>query len=341
MALAPRIEETFPRTPIGSMRVLMITAPLPTASRPGTWAAVARQIDSIRSLGIDVEVVQVDGPRGVKYLQALRKLRWRASRADLIHAHYGYCGWVSRLQMRRPVIVSFMGSDLLGVANGSGRISASSRVIVGIDRRLARFVDAVIVKSRQMADLLRPVSAHVIPNGVDLDLFQPLDRQVACERLGWHDRRLRVLFPGNPAKANKGFPLARAAVKVASALLGEPLEVIPLSGIPPKRVPLYLSACDAMLMASYTEGSPNAVKEAMACNLPVVSVPVGDVRELLEEVQWSAVRPRDPQVLGSELARLLKASARSNGREVVQARGLDLSSVAQRVTAVYRRVLGA
>jgi glycosyltransferase involved in cell wall biosynthesis len=341
MPLAPRVEDTSREHALFSMRVLMVTAPLPTASRPGTWAAVARQIDSIRSLGVEVEVVQVDGPRGVKYLQALRKLRGRARRADLIHAHYGYCGWVSRLQMRRPVIVSFMGSDLLGVANGSGRITASSRVIVGIDRRLARLVDAVIVKSRQMADLLRPVSAHIIPNGVDLDLFQPLDRQVARKRLGWHDRRLRVLFPGNPAKANKGFPLAQAVVKVASASLGEPVEVVPLSGIAPQRVPLYLSACDAMLMVSYTEGSPNAVKEAMACNLPVVSVPVGDVRELLADVQSSAVRPRDPQLLGLELAVLLKGSARSNGREVVQARGLDLSSVARRVTAVYRRVLAA
>jgi len=317
----------------------MVTAPLPTPLRPGTWAAVARQIDSIRSLGIEVDVLEIEGLRGIKYLQALRRLSERSSRANLIHAHYGYCGWVSRLQRRKPVVVSFMGSDLLGVADTTGRITASSRVVVEIDRRLARLVDAVIVKSREMAHVLRPVVAHVIPNGVDLDAFQPLDRSAARDRLGWHDRKPRVLFPGNPALPNKGFPLARAAVDVASSALGEAVEIVLLSDIAPHQVPVYLSACDAMLVASYTEGSPNAVTEAMACNLPVIAVPVGDVPELLSGVESSAVCPRDPQVLGSELARLLTSSGRSNGRETIETRGLDLANVAHRVAAVYRDVL--
>ena len=317
----------------------MVTAPLPTASRPGTWAAVARQIDSIRSLGIEVEVLEIAGARGIKYLRALGHLRERSSRANLIHAHYGYCGWVSRLQRRKPVVVSFMGSDLLGVADATGRITASSRVVVEIDRRLARFVDAVIVKSRQMAQVLDPVIAHLIPNGVDLDAFQPIDRSAARDSLGWHDRRARVLFPGNPALPNKGFPLAQAAVSVASSALAEPVEIVPLSGIAPEQVPLYLSACSAMLLTSYTEGSPNAVKEAMACNLPVLAVSVGDVPELLSGVESCAVCPRDPQILGSELARLLKTADRSNGRETIKARGLDLASVAHRVAAVYQDVL--
>jgi glycosyltransferase involved in cell wall biosynthesis len=317
----------------------MVTAPLPTASRPGTWAAVARQIDSIRSLGIEVEVLEIEGARGIKYLQALAHLKERSSRANVIHAHYGYCGWVSRLQRRKPVVVSFMGSDLLGVADASGRITASSRLVVEIDRRLARFVDAAIVKSRQMAQVLHPVVAHVIPNGVDLDAFQPIDRAAARGSLGWQDGKRCVLFPGNPALPNKGFPLAQAAVSVAASALGEPVEIIPLTGIAPRQVPLFLSACDAMLLASYTEGSPNAVKEAMACNLPVIAVPVGDVAELLSGVESCAVCPRDPQVLGSELARVLQTANRSNGHETIKARGLDLSSVAHRVAEVYDDVI--
>jgi glycosyltransferase involved in cell wall biosynthesis len=316
----------------------MVTAPLPTASRPGTWAAVARQIDSIRSLGIEVDVLEIDGPRGIKYLQALARLNGRSADVDVIHAHYGYCGWVARLQRRKPVVVSFMGSDLLGVADASGRITASSRLIVAIDRRVARLVDAAIVKSRQMADVLHPVVAHVIPNGVDLDAFEPIDRAEARDALGWRDTKLRVLFPGNPALANKGFPLAQAAVDVAAATLGEPVEIIPLTGIDPGQVPLYLNACDAMVLASYTEGSPNAVKEAMGCNLPVIAVPVGDVPELLTGVESCAVCPRDPQILGSELARVLQAGSRSNGHETVKARGLDLASVARRVAEVYEDV---
>jgi len=157
--------------------------------------------------------------------------------------------------------------------------------------------------------------------------------------LGWHDERPRVLFPGNPAIPNKGFPLARAAVSVAAAALGEPVEIVSLSGIAPRQVPLYLNACDAMVLASYTEGSPNAVKEAMACNLPVIAVPVGDVPELLSAVEPSAVCPRDAQALGAQLARVLTTSRRSNGIETIKARHLDLTSVAQRVAAVYEGVL--
>jgi glycosyltransferase involved in cell wall biosynthesis len=317
----------------------MVTAPLPTASQPGTWAAVARQIDSIRALGLEIELVQVDGRRGIKYLHALRELRKHARRADVVHAHYGYCGWISRLQLRKPVVVSFMGSDLLGVADSSGRLSRSSRMVVGIDRRLARLVDAVIVKSPQMADVVRPVTAHVIPNGVDIEAFQPIDREAAREQLGWNDRVRRVLFPGDPAKANKGFPLAQAAVDVASASLGEPVDIVALTGIAPEQVPLYMNASDALLMVSHTEGSPNAVKEAMACNLPVVSVDVGDVPELLAEVDASSVCPRDSHALGAGLAQHLQRSARSNGRTIIEARGLDLVSVAERVAAVYREVL--
>jgi glycosyltransferase involved in cell wall biosynthesis len=324
---------------ISLVKVLMVTAPLPTASRPGTWAAVARQIDSIRSLGIEVDLLEIDGARGIKYLQALTHLNERSSDVDVIHAHYGYCGWVARLQRRKPVVVSFMGSDLLGVANASGRITASSRLIVEIDRRVARFVDAVIVKSRQMAEVLDPVVAHVIPNGVDLEAFQPIDRATARGTLGWQEGKPRVLFPGNPALPNKGFPLAQAAMSVAASALGEPFEIIPLTGIDPGQVPLYLNAADAMLLASYTEGSPNAVKEAMACNLPVIAVPVGDVPELLTGVESCAVCPRDPQILGSELARVLQAASRSNGRETIKARGLDLASVARRVAEVYDDVI--
>ena len=284
-------------------------------------------------------MLEIDGARGIKYLHAVTRLKERSSRANVIHAHYGYCGWVSRLQRQKPVVVSFMGSDLLGVANTSGRITASSRLVVEIDRRLARFVDAVIVKSQQMARVLRPVVAHVIPNGVDLDAFQPIDRSTARGRLGWHDGKRRVLFPGNPALPNKGFPLAQATVTVAASALGESVEIIPLTGIAPGQVPLYLNACDAMVLASYTEGSPNAVKEAMACNLPIIAVPVGDVAELLSGVESCAVCPRDPQVLGSELARVLQGSSRSNGHETIKARALDLASVAHRVAEVYDDVV--
>src|SRR4051794_10410508 len=105
------------------MRVLMVTLELPRPGAVGTWAPVARQIDSLRRRGVHVEVVQVAGVQKLKYLHASPRIVARASRFDLVHAHFGYCAWIARLQWRRPLVVSFMGSDLLGTSNGDGHVT--------------------------------------------------------------------------------------------------------------------------------------------------------------------------------------------------------------------------
>ncbi len=321
------------------MRVLILTLELPTAERPGTWAPVASEIDALRAFGIDVDVLQVSGPPKVKYLQALRRLRERRSAPDLIHANYGYCGWLARGQLDRPVVVSFLGSDLLGSSDGHGGVTPWSRPVVAANRRLARLVDAVIVKSSEMARLVAPARAHVIPHGVDTARFRPLDRAEARARLGWAHGGRYVLFAGNPANPVKAYGVAAAAVERARALRGNGVQLMPLSGIAPERMPLHMSAADALILTSYWEGSPNVVKESMACNLPVVSVPVGDVPELLDGVTPGAIRPRDPAALGRALARLLCAPRRSNGRAALVAKGLDVQRSSARVAGIYQEVV--
>jgi glycosyltransferase involved in cell wall biosynthesis len=303
-------------------------------------APVARQIESLRALGVQVDVLEVRGLPGLKYLQTLPSFWRKVGSADLVHAHFGYPGWIARLQVTRPLVVSFMGSDLLGVSDQQGRSRAYSRVVVQMNRLLARGIDAAIVKSEEMARVIAPVRAHVIPNGVDLELFRPLDMAEARAALGLRQDGRYVLFPGNPGNPRKGYPVAREAVSKASALLGESLEMVPLSRVTPDQVPLFMNACDAMLLTSFWEGSPNVVKEAMACNRPIVAVPVGDVTELLSGVHGCAVGPRDSDALARLLVDILAASPESDGRLAVVRKGLDLKSVAEKVTRVYEEVLG-
>ncbi len=324
-----------------NLRVLMVTTPLPTPSRPGTMAPVARQIASIRALGVDVDVLEIDGIRRIKYLQTVRPLRARAGEADIVHAHYGYAGWIARLQRRAPLVVSFMGDDLLGTPDANGRLSPFSKLVVSADRRLARIVDAVIVKSPEMARVVAPAPARVIPNGVDLDVFHPVDPQQAKDELGWRTNARYVLFAGDPRNPRKGFPLAREAVAVASRRVEQQLELVPLAGVEADRVPVYMNASDALIMTSFLEGSPNVVKEAMACNLPVVSVPVGDVGELLADVDQCVLCERDADELGQALADLFTNGRRSDGREALIRKRLDLESVARRIADVYADVLRA
>jgi glycosyltransferase involved in cell wall biosynthesis len=315
------------------LRVLML---MPVDAH-GRMAAVERQIHSIGRLGVDVDVVKVEGHRGLKYVETLPRFLHAARERDVVHAHYGYCGWLAGMSMRTPLVVSFMGSDLLGTPSTRGGATRASRVAANINRWFARRAAAVIVKSPEMARLLS-VPAHVIPNGVDLEKFRPAPLPDARRALAWSNDRRYILFPGCPHERRKGFTLAERVVARASNTLGEPLELVALCDVDAKQVPDYMNGSDAMLMTSLWEGSPNAVKEAMACNLPVVSVPVGDVRFLLEGVQASEVVPRDEGQLADCVARTLRGGLPSTGRRALVQKQLDLESVARRILNIYTAV---
>ena len=317
----------------------MICPELPRADCPGSMAPAARQIQSLRDLGLEIEVFDMRGMPVLKYAQAVPRIRQLAASVDLVHAHFGYCGWLAQVAGHTPVVVSFMGDDLLGTAMPNGKMSRFSLAMVRLNHHLARRADAVIVKSREMARVLAPLPSTVIPNGVDLDVFRPIDRTTARTELHLDDGGHKVLFPGNPDYPVKGFPLASAAVKVASERLQQRIDLVPLWNIEPSRVPLYMNAMDVMLMTSISEGSPNVVKEAMACNTPVIGVPVGDVPELLDGVAGYVRAARDPEEIGRHLAQMLAQPQLVTGRQAIVAKRLDLESIARRVIEIYEAVL--
>jgi glycosyltransferase involved in cell wall biosynthesis len=323
------------------MRVLIVTIPLPTASQPNSMAPLLAQIRSLQAIGVGVDVLEIRGLPKVKYLLAWSALQRYARQVDLVHCHYGYCGWLGRAQLQKPVVVSFMGDDLLGTPDVNGNKTLASRGVVQLDRWFARTVDAVIVKSAEMARVVHPVEAHVVPNGVDLGVFRPIERRLARARLGWPQERRYVLFPASTTNPHKCYPLAQAAVARASAKINQPVQLVPLERVPADTVPLYMNACEAMVMTSFAEGSPNVVKEAMACNTPIVSVAVGDVPELFAGVSGYALCPRDERLLGEALAGVLTRPPQAHGRAAIQAKGLDLDSVARRVLGIYTTVVSS
>ena len=167
-----------------------------------------------------------------------------------------------------------------------------SQLVTRLTKLFARNIEGVIVKSEDMAQRMTGVTAFVIPNGVDTERFKPMSRAAARARLGWPENGLRVLFPGNPANKRKGFPLAQQVIAHASAKLFKPIETVVLNGVESDLVPIVMNACDAMVLTSHHEGSPNVVKEAMACDLPVATVDVGDVKWLASGVKGYFVGER-------------------------------------------------
>jgi glycosyltransferase involved in cell wall biosynthesis len=147
-----------------------------------------------------------------------------------------------------------------------------------------------------------------------------------------------VLFPGNPSDPVKGFALAQEAVRIVQKHMREEVELAVLWEVAPENVPLYMNAADVMILTSFSEGSPNVVKEALACNLPIVSLPVGDVPELLQGVEECHVVVGNAETLSTTIVAELHRGRATNGRTAVQQKGLDLASVANRVLAVYESV---
>ncbi|WP_153557017.1 glycosyltransferase family 4 protein [Roseimaritima sediminicola] len=328
------------------MRVLMVCPELPRADSPGSMAPCARQIESLRALGLQIDVVDMRGIPKLKYLQVIPRLRRLAGRADLIHAHFGYCGWLAHLapqwsRSSAPLVISFMGDDLLGTPiNAAGDLERFSRWMVRANRRLAPKAAAVIVKSQEMADVLAPTPCTVIPNGVDPQRFRPRPQAEARRRLNLPVDQSLVLFPGDPDNPRKGHALATATINAAEKLRGQPIQLIPLWGVQPDLVPWYMNACDAMLMTSLIEGSPNVVKEAMACDTPVIGVPVGDVETMLQDVPGCWVCPRDADRLAHAVDRVL-TRPHVAARQAILDRGLDLTSVAQQILEVYNTAVSS
>jgi glycosyltransferase involved in cell wall biosynthesis len=177
-------------------------------------------------------------------------------------------------------------------------------------------------------------TAHeVVPFGVDTDQFRPMDRETARERVGWDpdpDERT-VLFPYAPDRPVKDFPLAQRVIeRVPNATLRT------VSGVDHDEIPHYMNASDALLVTSERESGPMVVREAAACNLPVVSRDVGFAADVLDGVRNSAIADTETG-LATALERVLAAEGRSDGREAVAELGVD--ETARHLAQVYRSVL--
>jgi glycosyltransferase involved in cell wall biosynthesis len=225
-------------------------------------------------------------------------------------------------QSRLPVVMSLWGTDLYGPFGW-------------VSKACAPFCDAVVVMSEEMAAEFDR-DCDVIPHGVDLNRFQPAPREQARQAVGWNEDDYYVLFPYRPGREVKNYPLAERVVAAVDDILSQNVRIETISGAPQDRFIQYLNAADCMLLTSNREGSPNVVKEALACNLPVVSVDVGDVSERLDGVEPSVVCDSEAALVGA-VHDVLRQQERSNGREHVQT--LSLERMGHQLRSVYERVL--
>lgn len=324
------------------MRVLTVTNMWPRRDRPAFGAFVQSQVQSLEALGVDIALHVIAGDRGAAAyaldVPAVRRAV-RRFRPDIVHAHYGLAGWTAQWQPR-PLVVSFCGDDLLGTPGPRGGKTLKSQVVVRMSQAVAKRAAAIICKSRNLAAALeRPADrarAHVIPNGVNVERFTPGSRDAARRVLGLDPVERLVLFPHAPEQAEqKGFALAEDLMqRVRSA---EPAaRLLHVTGVPHARMPDYYRAADCLLLTSKSEGSPNVVKEALACALPVVGVDAGDVQDWLLRVPGCRVVERRAEPLAGAVLEVLRSGTRVDASGIIAE--LDERAVARRIRAVYAQV---
>jgi glycosyltransferase involved in cell wall biosynthesis len=305
------------------VRVLFISG----GRRKRVGPVVLSQGESLKEAGIEVDYL-LAGPGPGGYLSAVPKIRraWNRGGYDLVHAHYSLSAFAASVAGRFPLVVSLMGSDVF---------------MSGVVRRLIAYFyrnrwSATIVKSDQMKEMLGLPGAEVIPNGVDTSLFRPLSMEEARKHISFDGSRRLVLFGSSPDRPEKNARLAEEAF----ALLDDPgAEFMHLSGVPHEEVPWYLNAADVVLLTSKWEGSPNVIKEAMACNCPVVSTDTGDVRSITGETEGCFITSDDASDVAAKIRQALDFNDRTTGRERIMDLGLDSHPVAVRIRTIYERVV--
>lgn len=334
----------MPKKTVTPFRVLMVTGIYPTAEKPHAGTFVQSQVDSLIEAGLEVDVIHpgVGIPSPLRYASALFQI-WRAAlsgRYNVINGQYGLWCVICRFQWGMPVVASYLGDDILGTVTAQGGKSFKGNFVAMLSRQLCYWVEAVIVKSEQMKKEARgpQQKIYVIPDGVNFSQFHPVPRSEIRAELGWDQNKYYVLFSNNPKIPVKNYALAKAAIDRVRDK-GVDIELVVATGLPHEMVVKYMNASNALILSSHAEGSPNVVREAMACNVPVVSTDVGDVRDVIERTAGCTVcPPNNVEKMAAGIQVALAHTERTTGRADTQ--HLDSKAIAQRIIDVYEKATG-
>ena len=289
---------------------------------------LVNQAESLIKFGVEIGyyTIRGDGLWGyIKNIPALRK-KIKSFHPQLVHPHYSSAAIATSLSGKFRMVVSLMGSDVY--------VNKFMKIII---RLFSRFRwSATIVKSEEMKTISGLNGAFVVPNGVDLDVFKPMEKDLMKNRLGLEKEKQYILFASDPMRKEKYFELAKNAI---SAVESKEVELLVIHQKDSSLMPQYINACDLVLLTSTREGSPNIVKEAMACNVPVISTDVGDVRQNFEGQEGYYICNPEPHEIAGRIRFILETKPDCKGRERLKTIGLDSANTAKKLTEIYQSIL--
>ena len=309
------------------MKVLVVTNMYPTPDMPFHGTFVEEQVESLRKEGMEVDVFFVHGKKNIiNYLWAFPRFwaRILTHRYDIIHSHYLHVNILARSQFLHPVVITHHSGDSY----------------VKWQRRLSYIVsplaDRIIAVSQDTKEVGHLKDAIVIPCGIDFELFKPAPKQESRKKLGLPPDKKLVMWAGQHFRPEKRYDIVLKSIELLKERMPD-TELVLVSGKPLDSVPAYLNACDVLFLVSDKEGSPMVIKEAMACNLPVVSVPAGDVAEMISGTEGCYLCTQDPEDVAQKLELALNYGKRTNGREKIAY--MEIGSISRKIISVYEEIL--
>lgn len=285
---------------------------------------IYEQAESLIYLNYKYDTFFIKGKGVLGYLKNYTSLRKKIKdyKPDIVHAHYGLSALLAVLQRKAPVVTTFHGTD---VNNKKNRLY--SRVASILSK------ECIFVNSSQPSKISYKGDMNIVPCGVDTDIFYPVDKRIARQELNLVVGKNYALFASAFSNEVKNYPLAKSAIELYQG----DIELIALKGYSRKQVALLLNAVDFVLMTSFSEGSPQIIKEAMACNCPIISVDVGDVKNVISSTDRCFIVPYSPESIALQISKLCSNTKRTSGRDNIQ--HLTLHNIAIEVVDIYRKAL--
>jgi len=302
----------------------------------GIESFIKSQGESLKEKGVELDYFPVKG-KGIKgYFKNSKAIKKEAKKYDVIHAHYGLIGLLCALSFtKKPLVLSVMGSDAYGSYNIEGKRIFKSYFIMILTQLAMIAPKVLIAKSKNILKYIPfKNKTQIIANGVNFSMFKPLDKDVCREKLNIQTRKKVLLFLGNPEDPRKNYDLVQRAAKQVT---DKDFLLINPYPIKHKDFVTYLNASDAFILASYNEGSPNVVKEAMACNIPILSTDVGDAEEIISKTKGCYLIDFDAIDVSEKIKLVMSFGKRTTGRHDIN--HLDGEIVAQKIIDIYKKIL--
>lgn len=296
---------------------------------PGHFSPfVVEQVKALQEIGCEIDFFGIVGKGFIGYLKNLPRLKQKIKeyKPDIVHAHYGLSSLLANLQRIVPVVTTFHGSDI----HSQGMILMLSKIAMKLSAYNI-FVTEILLKISQY----KKKNFSIVPCGIDSKRFIQIDKNVARAKLGWNKEKTYILFAGAYSNAVKNAPLAKEAV----AKLND-AELVEMQGFSRQEVVYVMNASDCLLMTSHGEGSPMVIKEAMACGTPIVSVDVGDVKNVTSNIAGCYIASKNAENITSKLKSALTFDKRTDGRNRIMELGLTNDLVAKKILDIYKKVTG-